>query len=361
MEKKNCVIAVFLFFWRNYNNNRISFEETFFRKKKSYLIGRNNKKYGRDLTMRYERNQHKKKKKRRWRKLFVFLLLLLAGMFTYSYFLYKAGVSQSLQNADNEKVEYEFNGDKDENGWTNTLLIGSDSRGEEHARADTIIIAHYNKDKGQYKLTSIMRDTYVHIPGYGKDKINAAFAYGGPELLRETIKENFDIDLQYYAIVDFEGFVQLIDEAFPEGVEVNVEKRMSENIGVTIEPGVQKLDGKHLLGYVRFRHDAVGDFGRVERQQKVLKIVAKELTSLETIPKLPKLVGVVTPYINTNMKPTTMLFMGKDFLGKENRDIETLRIPVDGSFENQSVSGVGSVLAINIEENRAALKEFLNK
>lgn len=311
--------------------------------------------------MRYERRQHKKKKKRRWRKLFLIMLLLSAGVFTYSFFLYKAGVSQSLQNAETEKVEYEFNGEKDENGWTNTLLIGSDSRGEEHARADTIMIAHYNKEKGKYKVTSIMRDTYVDIPGYGKDKINAAFAYGGPELLRKTIKENFGIDLQYYSIVDFEGFVQLIDEAFPEGIEVNVEKRMSENIGVTLEPGVQKLDGKHLLGYVRFRHDAVGDFGRVKRQQKVLKSVARELSNLETIPKLPKLVGVVTPYINTNMKTMTMLFMGKDFLGKENRDIETLRIPVDGSFENQQVSGSGSVLAVDLEKNRAALKEFLNK
>ncbi|MDE3838157.1 transcriptional regulator [Bacillus methanolicus] len=324
-------------------------------------MGRNYKKNGRVLTMRYERRQHKKKKKRRWRKLFLILLLLSAGVFTYSFFLYKAGVSQSLQNAETEKVEYEFNGEKDENGWTNTLLIGSDSRGEEHARADTIMIAHYNKEKGKYKVTSIMRDTYVDIPGYGKDKINAAFAYGGPELLRKTIKENFGIDLQYYSIVDFEGFVQLIDEAFPEGIEVNVEKRMSENIGVTLEPGVQKLDGKHLLGYVRFRHDAVGDFGRVKRQQKVLKSVARELSNLETIPKLPKLVGVVTPYINTNMKTMTMLFMGKDFLGKENRDIETLRIPVDGSFENQQVSGSGSVLAVDLEKNRAALKEFLNK
>ncbi|AIE59287.1 LCP family protein [Bacillus methanolicus] len=311
--------------------------------------------------MRYERKQYKKKKKRRWRKLLLILLLLSAGVFAYSYFLFKAGITQSLQKTGTEKVDYEFNGKKDKNGWTNILLIGSDSRGEKHSRADTIMIAHYNKEKGEYKLTSIMRDTYVDIPGYGKNKINAAFAYGGPELLRKTIKENFDIDLQYYSIVDFEGFVQLIDEAFPDGIKVNVEKRMSANIGVTLEPGVQKLDGKHLLGYVRFRHDAVGDFGRVKRQQKVLKILAKELTSLKTIPKLPKLVGVVSPYINTNMKPTTILFMGKDFLSKKNRDFETLRIPVDGSFENQRVSDAGDVLVINLKENRAALKEFLKK
>lgn len=310
--------------------------------------------------MRYEKHQHKKqKKKRKRRSIFILLLLIIGGLFGYTYFQYQAGVSKSADKTGTEKVEYEFNGEKDENGWTNTLLIGSDSRGEEASRADTIMIAHYNKDKKEYKITSIMRDTYVDIPGKGKNKINAAFAYGGPELLRETIKENFAIDLQYYSIIDFEGFVRLIDEAFPEGVEVNVEKRMSENIGVTLEPGVQKLGGKQLLGYVRFRQDAVGDFGRVARQQEVMKSVARELTSLQTIPKLPKLVGVVTPYVNTNLKKTTMLFMGKDFLEKENRDIETLRIPVEGSFDDDRVEGIGAVLAINLEENRKAIQEFL--
>src|SRR5690606_27198972 len=157
-----------------------------------------------------------------------------------------------------------------------------DARGEERSRADTIMMAQYHPDKGTYKLISFMRDMYVDIPGHGKNKINAALALGGPELLRKTIKENFDVEIQYYSIIDFEGFVHLIDEAFPNGVEVEVEKRMSANIGVTLEPGLQRLDGEHLLGYVRFRQDAVGDFGRVERQQKVMKEVASQFTSFQT-------------------------------------------------------------------------------
>jgi polyisoprenyl-teichoic acid--peptidoglycan teichoic acid transferase len=240
-------------------------------------------------------------------------------------------------------------------------LIGSDARGKEASRSDTIMIASYNPDTESYKLTSIMRDTYVEIPGHGMNKINAAFALGGPELLRQTIKDNFDVSLQYYSIVDFEGFVRLIDEAFPEGVEVNVEKQMSKGIGVTLEPGVQRLDGKHLLGYVRFRQDAVGDFGRVERQQSVIKEVGKEFASIQTLPKLPKLVGVVTPFINTNMDTGDILSMGKGLISKDNRDIETMRIPVEGSYEDQRVSGAGAVLAIDLEANRQALEEFLAK
>ncbi|WNF24042.1 LCP family protein [Mesobacillus jeotgali] len=312
--------------------------------------------------MRSERHQHKKKRKRiRWSSIFLLLFLLVGAVALYSYMQFRSGVNDSERAGEENKQEYHFNGESDRNGLTNILLIGSDARGEENSRADTIMIASYNPDTESYKLTSIMRDTYVEIPGHGKNKINAAFALGGPELLRQTIKENFDVSLQYYSIVDFEGFVRLIDEAFPEGVEVDVEKRMSEGIGVTLEPGVQRLDGKHLLGYVRFRQDAVGDFGRVERQQNVIKEVGKQFASIQTLPKLPKLVGVLTPFVNTNMDTGDILFMGKGLLSKDNRNIETMRIPVEGSFENQRVSGAGAVLVINKEENRNALEQFLTQ
>jgi polyisoprenyl-teichoic acid--peptidoglycan teichoic acid transferase len=312
--------------------------------------------------MRSERHQHKKKRKRiRWSRIFLLLFLLVGAFSLYSYMQYRSGVNNSGKAADENQQEYHFNGESDRNGLTNILLIGSDARGKENSRADTIMIASYNPDTESYKLTSIMRDTYVEIPGHGMNKINSAFALGGPELLRQTIKENFDVSLQYYSIVDFEGFVRLVDEAFPEGVEVNVEKQMSEGIGVTLEPGVQRLDGKHLLGYVRFRQDAVGDFGRVERQQNVIKEVGKQFASIQTLPKLPKLVGVVTPFINTNMDTGDILFMGKGLISKDNRNIETMRIPVEGSYEDQRVSGAGAVLAIDFEENRTALKEFLTK
>lgn len=306
--------------------------------------------------MRADRYKKKTGKKRRW---FVFFLLLFGLLGFYSYGQFQAGLKGSQEEAGESQVEYTFNGTRDENGNTNILLLGSDSRGEANARADTIMIASYNPDKGTYKLASIMRDTYVSIPNHGQNKINSANAYGGPELLRQTIKENFEVDLQYYAILDFQGFVRLIDTAFPQGVEVDVEKRMSANIDVTLEPGLQKLDGEHLLGYVRFRQDAVGDFGRVERQQKVVKELGAQLTSVQTIPKLPKLIGVVTPFINTNMNTADILFMARGFLSDEGRSISTQRIPVENSYENQRISGAGAVLVIDLEENKQALSEFL--
>ncbi len=316
--------------------------------------------------MRYE-SRHKKKRGR-WKYVLLTLFLLVfaaAGVVGYSYFQYKQGVSQSLKviNKSEKKPQapYTFAGQKDQYGDTNILILGSDTRGEESARSDTIMIASYNENRGTFKLTSIMRDVYIAIPGYGKHKINSAFARGGPELLRKTIKQNFGIDLQYYAIVDFQGFVQLIDEAFPNGVEVNVEKKMSAYIDVTLQPGLQRLNGTQLLGYVRFRHDKIGDFGRVGRQQKVMKLLGEQLMGIETVPKLPKLLGVVTPYINTNMKNTDMLFMAKDYLTKSKGNVPTLRIPIDNSFTETRIKGEGAVLSIDAEKNKQAFNQFVSE
>lgn len=313
--------------------------------------------------MRLEINQKRKRKlrlKKKW-KVFLFLLLFLfLAVIVYSYLQYKQGVLVSGDKANNEKVKYQFNGTRDQFGGTNILLIGSDAREKESSRADTIMIVQYHPDKKTFKLLSIMRDSYVDIPGHGKNKINAAFAFGGPELLRKTIKENFNLELQYYTIVDFQGFVHVIDEAFPKGVEIEVEKKMSEYIDVVLEPGVQRLDGESLLGYVRFRHDAIGDFGRVQRQQKVVKELAEQFTTVGTISKLPRLIGVVTPFVNTNLSTTNIISMGTDYMTKKEA-IKTMRIPIDGAFEGERINGVGSVLSLDFEKNKQEIYNFLKE
>ncbi|QNG59164.1 LCP family protein [Bacillus sp. PAMC26568] len=307
-------------------------------------------------------DKHLRKKKRGRRRLFVFftiVTLLFAGVAWFVYDQFLSGLNETAAESTIKKTEYEFNGQKDENGNTNVLVLGSDSRGEKQARTDTIMIAQYNEKSKKPKLISIMRDSYVEIPGHGQNKINTAFAIGGPDLLRETIKHNFDIDIQHYAIVDFKGFESMIDTAFPKGVEVDVENKMSHKIGVTIEPGVQKLDGEHLLGYVRYRGDAESDFGRVRRQQEVMNLLMKDMLTIEGVAKLPKLAGVITPYINTNLDTSTGIFIAKDIISNKS-DLKTMRVPVDGSFENARYNGSGAVLDLNIEENREAIKSFMN-
>ncbi|RBP08097.1 LCP family protein [Rossellomorea aquimaris] len=304
------------------------------------------------------RLDRKSKKKKRGRKVILILLLLIFSLLGYAAFQFYSGYK--MAGDDKLQEDYKFNGVKDKNGKVNVLLLGVDSRGEEKSRTDTMMLAQIDPKTNETKLVSFMRDIYVEIPGYQNYKLNTAFYLGGPELLRKTIKQNFDIDIQYFMVVDFKGFEQSVDVLAPEGIEMDVEKAMSENIGVSLQPGVQTLNGKELLGYARFRADAEGDFGRVERQQKVINALKDEVLSIGGVTKLPKMAGSIQPYIQTNMSKLDQISIAKDILLSNSSDMDKLTIPVEGSYGFGSYSGVGSVLDINFEENIQALKDFLN-
>jgi LCP family protein required for cell wall assembly len=301
------------------------------------------------------------KKKRKWlRNILLTVLLLFVTVVIYCIYQYKSGLSEASNGKykDELKTFEDFQGKEPQYGEINILLIGSDSRGEEHARSDTLMIAHYNQNTQSMKIASIMRDTYVDIPGHGKQKINAAFAIGGPELVRKTIKENFDVDINYYAIVDFEGFSKIVDIVAPNGIEVDIPKEMSYGIGMTLHPGKQILHGDKLLGYVRFRHDRLSDFGRVERQQEAVSKIKEQAVSVNNLVNLPKILGVATPYIDTNVDTPTIFSIGKGLLAGKSKKMESIRIPIENSYEDKTVN-VGAVLKIDFEKNKQALKGFL--
>ncbi|RBW70921.1 LCP family protein [Bacillus taeanensis] len=313
-----------------------------------------------------------KRKKTKKKKLFVlmpFLFLILAAV-GYSAYEYNQGFNSASQN--NEPFlhdQEEFNG---ENGADNLplekmniLILGIDSNGTEQARTDTIMVAQYNPEDGSLKLASIMRDSYVSIPGYANNKINASFFFGGPELIRQTIKENFNIDIQYYALINFDGFTEVVDTIAPHGIEIDVEKRMyyvdnAAGLKIDLYPGIQKLNGEELLKYARFRHDAESDFGRVRRQQQVTERVKEELISAATIAKIPRLLGTIQPYIDTNIETGTILSLAKDFIINPADQLNTLRLPIDGTFYNAHYSHAGAVLEFDKEENQKALNEFFS-
>ncbi|MFF2456948.1 LCP family protein [Peribacillus simplex] len=299
-------------------------------------------------------------KKRKLRKLLFTVLLLFVTVAIYVIYQYKNGLSEASNGKykNDQKTFEDFQGTEPQFGEINILLFGNDSRGEEHARSDTLMIAHYNQNTHIMKIASIMRDTYVDIPGHGMQKINAAFAFGGPELVRKTIKENFDVDINYYAVVDFEGFSKIVDIVAPKGVEVDIPYEMSYGIGMTLHTGKQILHGDKLLGYVRFRHDRLSDFGRVERQQEVVLKIKEQAVSVHSLVNLPKILGVADPYIDTNVDTPTILSIGKGLIAGKSKSMESIRIPVQDSYENETVN-VGAVLKIDINKNKQALKAFL--
>ena len=308
-----------------------------------------------------KRSERRNKKRKGLRNFFIVTTLILLAGIIYGVVQYYSGLSIANEGLvkDDEMMFDEFEGADPQFGEINVLLLGSDARGDEDARADTLMIAHYNQATNQMKLVSIMRDTYVDIPDHGYHKMNAAFSLGGPELVRKTIKQNFDVDVHSYAIVDFTGFSKVVDVIAPNGIEVDIPYVMSHGIGMTLQPGNQVLNGEQLLGYVRFRQDIHSDFGRVERQQEALSKLKNEAVSIHSLLNLPKLLGVVEPYINTNVDNRTILTIGKGLLIGKTEKIETLRIPVEHSFENKRVAA-GAVLSIDFEENKQALQQFLS-
>nr|WP_225344188.1 LCP family protein [Virgibacillus sp. SK37] len=298
------------------------------------------------------------KRKNRILKMAVALLAMIVAAVGYFVYQYNEGVSMA-DSMGVQKQDYEFNGQKNLDK-VNVLLLGVDARPDESkSRTDSIMVAQYDPKEGTAKLISIMRDIYTEIPGYKNYKINTAFYLGGPELLRETLKKNFDLDVEYYAIIDFTGFENMVDVLAPDGIEIDVEKKMSANIGVSLDSGLQRLNGKELLGYARFRKDAEADFGRVRRQQQIIHAMSNELLSANGALKLPKLIGTVQPYVQTNFQSSDLLNLVKDIALEPPQAVETLTIPVENSYTNVRYEGVGLALDIDFEENKEVIQSFL--
>lgn len=179
---------------------------------------------------------------------------------------------------------------------TNWLLVGSDSRAglseEDMAelgtggdvgvgRTDTIMVLHIPR-VGKAQLVSIPRDSYVNVPGFGQDKINAAFTYGGPQLLAQTIEESTGLHMDHYAEIGMGGLAKLVDAT--GGVEMCVEEPIDDPLaGISLQPGCQNFDGPTALGYVRTRATAQGDLDRVQRQREFFSALLDKVTSASTI------------------------------------------------------------------------------
>lgn len=258
----------------------------------------------------------KKRKKSKTKRFFKWLVILLILLFAYSTVMFLKGKSAAEHDDSlpQEKVET-FNGVKSSNGAKNILILGSDTRGEDAGRADTIMVLQLNGPSKKPKLISFMRDTFVDIPGVGPNKINAAYAYGGAELVRETLKQNFNLDTKYYAKVDFQSFEKIVDSMFPKGVKIDAEKSLNLD-GVDIEKGQQVMDGHVLLQYARFRMDEEGDFGRVRRQQQVMSAVMSQMKNPMTLLRTPESLGKLVGYMSTDVPVSFMLTNGPSLLIK---------------------------------------------
>jgi polyisoprenyl-teichoic acid--peptidoglycan teichoic acid transferase len=184
-------------------------------------------------------------------------------------------------------------------GGQRVVLLGSDARAGEASRSDTIVVA-----KAGGGMLAVPRDTLVDIPGVGEDKINAAFASGGPELTVETLENLTGVRMNDYVIVHFGGVEEIVDAL--GGITLDVGKPIKVGIDgrrVYIPAGTQTLDGTEALAYVRYRGGPTADIGRIGRQQKFLRELAHESTSPTKLLRLPATARATWRNIDTNMNP----------------------------------------------------------
>ena len=265
----------------------------------------------------------------------IIILLLLLGIVTA--YMFSGQGSNKPPVASPEATTEEavtVNPEILDEGRLNILLLGSDSRGEENSRADTIIWASIDVQNKNVKLLSIPRDTYVHIPDRDMEKINHSHAYGGPDLTMQTVSEFLGVTIDKYVEIDFEGFEKIID--ILGGIEIDVEKRMLYRAeGIDLQPGLQTLNGKDALGYVRFRHDQLGDIGRVQRQQKFLAVLSAKLKDAGIIFKLPSLVGQGFEMTKTNMSVLDLLGLANSMKSISPSSIEMEMVPGIDATRNQ--------------------------
>ena len=163
----------------------------------------------------------------------------------------------------------------------------------------------FDPENSQVSVLSLPRDTRVTIPGRrGHDKINAAYAYGGVNLAKRTVANLLQVPVNHYMQVDWQGFIKVVDML--GGVDLDVEQDMDyedpyADLKIHLKKGKQHLNGEKAGEYVRFRHDEMGDIGRVERQQKFMKALAKQAFTVGNMVKLPMIIGTATDYVKTDM------------------------------------------------------------
>ena len=255
----------------------------------------------------------------------------------------------------------------------NVLLVGSDHgaiKGD-HGRSDSIMIGTANLKTKELKLTSLMRDMYVEIPGHGHDKLNAAYAYGGVNLLYQTIAKNFGIKIDHYCVVDFSTFEKVINKV--GGVEITLEEKEAEYLNSTnyiskkkyrnVKAGKQTLNGNQALGYARIRYVVSkkygdGDFGRTGRQRAVLQAALNKVLEQNPV-TIANIALDALNDVSTDMSAKYLKSLVLKVAQMGTTEIDQLRVPLESTYKMGRAQNNMFVFFINFDANKAALEYFL--
>lgn len=270
----------------------------------------------------------------------------------------------------------------------NILLVGADKNPDEQntsgaeRRSDSMMIATLDMKHKKLKVTSLMRDMYVEIPGNGSQKLNAAYSFGGIQLLYETIVKNFGVKVDGYVEVNFDAFVDVINAI--GGVEATLTESEAVNLNDTnyikrkkfrnVTVGKQVLNGYQALGYCRIRHGkwknghypavltASGkgdDYGRAERQRLVMQALLKKLKSMSP-GQWMDVIDVILPNIKTDLKKDDIYSYIFAVVKMGTTDLSQYSLPIQGGYTSQTIGGQ-DCLVPDLQKNREALETFIYK
>ncbi len=268
----------------------------------------------------------------------------------------------------------------------NILLVGADKNLDEQnaggaaRRSDSMMIATLDMKHKKLKVTSLMRDMYVEIPGHGSRKLNAAYSLGGIKLLYETIAKNFGIKMKGYAEVNFDAFVEVINAV--GGVEATLTESEAVNLNDTnyikrkkfrnVKVGKQVLNGYQALGYCRIRHGkwknghypavltASGkgdDYGRAERQRLVIQALLKKVKSM-SVNKWLELVDIILPNVKTDLDKDEIYSYLMAIVKMGTTELKQYSLPIQNGYTSQKINGE-DCLVPDLEKNKKALKKYI--
>ena len=340
----------------------------------------------------------KKKPRRFFKRVLIWLLLLITCVAAGMIIMFLRGfqsATTSNKPADAKAAQVEvFNGQDTKDG-VNILVMGTDGRiGQNSAetRTDTIMVLNVSGSDKKIKLVSFMRDNLVYIDGYSQivngkkqtdNKLNVAYELGeqegqrGAEMVRKVLKDNFDLDIKYYALVDFQAFATAIDTLFPDGVTIDAKfstlngqplteatvgddlhATETESPTQTIKVGKQQMNGSTLLNYARFRDDDEGDYGRTKRQQQVMSAVLEQIKDPTKLFTGSEALGKVFGMTSTNLPYTFLLTNGLSVIEGAQNGIERLTVPELGDWVDAYDVYGGQGLLVDQNKYRTKLAQM---
>lgn len=285
--------------------------------------------------------------------------------------IYKAGTDRINTVAEEDSLGAADVSDEDlvyDQDVINLLLIGADKRESETSlgRSDSVMIGTIDLKNKTLKLTTLMRDMYIEIPGHGYNKFNAAYAFGGPKLTYETLANTFDVKLDGYIVVDMKVFRDVVDQIGGVDIELTAEEatylqtayKTSSHGETEVTEGLNTMTGYQALAYSRIRQDITGDFGRTDRQRKVIMAIYEKVMSLN-ITDLTNLVFDSLSSITTDLDEAHIRSLLTSVVSMGKVDIEQHRIPLEETYDTGRADGGMWVIFPDYDVNKAALQYFM--